>query len=104
MADYEDYEDYPKITRTTPPLRRPAESRRLAGPANPNRNQKKQPSRARSRESGDTPSTVIGGIVAMVIAVVWFVAGLAGGVIFFYPPVMFVLGLVSVFSALFNRD
>lgn len=38
---------------------------------------------------------VAGGLLAMVIAVVWFVAGLAADRIFFYPPVLFVLGLVA---------
>ena len=35
-------------------------------------------------------------------AVVWFGVGLAGGVIFFYPPVLFVLGLVAVVKGLVN--
>lgn len=46
--------------------------------------------------------TVIGGIVAMLIAVVWFVGGLSAGYIFFYPPVMFVLGLIAVIRGLLD--
>lgn len=46
--------------------------------------------------------TVIGGIVAMLIAVVWFVVGLSVGYIFFYPPVMFVLGLIAVIKGLLD--
>ena len=38
---------------------------------------------------------VLGGMLAMIIAVVWFVVGLAGDVIFFYPPILFVIGLVA---------
>ncbi len=36
---------------------------------------------------------VIGGIAMMIIAAVWFAAGYRAGVIFFYPPILFVIGL-----------
>ena len=36
----------------------------------------------------------------MVIAVVWFVGGLAADIIFFYPPVLFIVGLVAFFKGL----
>ncbi len=94
--DYESYDDY-----EAPPPRRSPPARRASKPKSKPKKKKRS---SRSRESGETPPTVIGGIVAMVIAVIWFVAGLAGGVIFFYPPIMFVLGLLSFLSALFNRD
>lgn len=45
-------------------------------------------------------SGVAGGLLAMLIAVVWFVAGLANDVIFFYPPILFVIGLVALFKGL----
>lgn len=38
---------------------------------------------------------MLGGIVMMAIAVVWFVGGWALGYIFFYPPILFVIGLYS---------
>lgn len=38
---------------------------------------------------------VRGGIGMMAIAVVWFVVGLAIGIIFFYPPILFVIGLYA---------
>lgn len=44
--------------------------------------------------------TVAGGLLAMLIAVVWFVGGLAVGIIFFYPPVLFILGLVGFIRGL----
>lgn len=36
-----------------------------------------------------------GGVLAMAVAVIWFLGGLANDVIFFYPPVLFFIGLVS---------
>ncbi|MFN9720235.1 MAG: hypothetical protein ACK58L_16165 [Planctomycetota bacterium] len=44
---------------------------------------------------GRTDGGVIVGILMMVGAVVWFVGGLAFGVIFFYPPILFILGLIA---------
>jgi len=38
---------------------------------------------------------MLGGFVMMVIAVVWFVVGWALGFIFFYPPILFLIGLYS---------
>lgn len=49
-------------------------------------------------------ATVIGGLVVMLVAVGWFVAGLAAGVIFFYPPVMFVLGMITVVKGIMSND
>jgi hypothetical protein len=45
---------------------------------------------------GDVNAGVIGGVLMMVIAVVWFIVGLAGGIIFFYPPILFVIGIVAI--------
>jgi len=39
---------------------------------------------------------VAGGAVMMLIAVVWFALGWAAGYIFFYPPVLFVIGLFGL--------
>ena len=44
------------------------------------------------------------GILMMVGAVVWFVVGLMGDRIFFYPPVLFVLGIISFFKGLFGSE
>ena len=41
-----------------------------------------------------------GGILAMVIAVVWFVVGLANDRLFFYPPILFVVGFVGLIKGL----
>ena len=40
----------------------------------------------------------------MLGAAIWFVVGLAGGVIFFKPPVLFGVGLISFFKGLFGSD
>lgn len=43
---------------------------------------------------------VLGGVVMMVIAVVWFVGGLMCDYIFFYPPVLFIIGMVALIKGL----
>lgn len=37
-----------------------------------------------------------GGLLMMLIAVVWFVAGYAAGYIFYYPPILFIIGLFAL--------
>jgi hypothetical protein len=46
---------------------------------------------------------MVGGLLMMLIAVGWFVGGLAVGLIFFYPPILFVLGLIAFFKGLVGR-
>ncbi|HUE69776.1 MAG TPA: hypothetical protein VMP01_02710 [Pirellulaceae bacterium] len=41
-----------------------------------------------------------GGALLMLGAVVWFVVGLACGYIFFYPPIMFIIGLIAFFKGI----
>ncbi len=36
----------------------------------------------------------------MVGAAVWFFVGLAAGIIFFYPPVLFVLGFIALIKGI----
>jgi len=47
---------------------------------------------------------VISGILMMVGAVVWFVVGWASGYIFFYPPILFIIGLVAMVKGLAGRS
>ena len=47
---------------------------------------------------------VVGGIIMIVIAVVWFFAGLAAGLIFFYPPILFLIGLFALITGLFKGN
>jgi hypothetical protein len=49
---------------------------------------------------GSINSGVVGGVLMILIAVVWFIAGLAGGIIFFYPPILFVVGLIAIAKGL----
>ena len=53
---------------------------------------------------GSLNAGTIGGVLMMVIAAVWFVVGLAGGIIFFYPPILFVIGIIAFVKGLFSRD
>ena len=41
-----------------------------------------------------------GGLAMMAIAVVWFVVGYAAGVIFFYPPILFAIGVFALLKGL----
>jgi hypothetical protein len=58
----------------------------------------------RSLEGHLLNSGVGGGILAMIGAVVWFIAGLMNGVLFFYPPILFVIGLGAFFKGLTRQE
>jgi hypothetical protein len=47
---------------------------------------------------------VLGGFAMMAIAVVWFVAGWAVGYIFFYPPILFLIGLYATLKGVFTGN
>jgi len=49
-----------------------------------------------------TFGSVLGGILMMVVAIVWFVVGLFGDRIFFYPPVLLIIGFVTLCKGLFS--
>jgi hypothetical protein len=51
-------------------------------------------------EKGILNGGVIGGAIAMLVAVVWFVIGLMADWIFFYPPILFLIGLVAFIKGL----
>ncbi len=53
---------------------------------------------------GSVNGGVAGGLLMMLIAVVWFVGGLAVGYIFFYPPVLGVIGFIAVIKGLTGND
>lgn len=64
------------------------------------------PSAPAQSGGGETTGSILAGIGMMVGAVVWFVAGLFFDRIFFYPPILFILGLVAFVRGmvnLFNR-
>jgi hypothetical protein len=43
---------------------------------------------------------VVGGLAMMAIAGIWFFVALAKGIIFFYPPVLFFIGLIATINGL----
>ncbi|MDG1896849.1 MAG: hypothetical protein P8J37_18240 [Fuerstiella sp.] len=45
---------------------------------------------------------VITGLLTMAGAAAWFLVGLAGGVIFFYPPILFIIGMVTCIKGLLD--
>jgi len=47
---------------------------------------------------------VVGGLLMMGGAAAWFFIGLAGGYIFFYPPVLFVIGIFALLKGLFTGN
>ncbi len=53
--------------------------------------------------SGSVNGALIGGVLMMVFAVVWFGLGLMVGFIFFYPPVLFLIGAIVFICGLFSR-
>ncbi len=40
----------------------------------------------------------IGGIILIIISLLWFFAGLLGGRFYFYPPILFVIGITGTIS------
>jgi hypothetical protein len=43
---------------------------------------------------------VFSGIAMMVIAVLWFCGGLMFQILFFFPPILFIIGLVAFIGGL----
>ena len=56
------------------------------------------------RRGGPTNAGAIAGILMMVGAVVWFVVGLSLDIIFFYPPILFIIGLIAFIKGLASRQ
>lgn len=105
VIDDEDEEEAPprrSAVQAEPPEAKSARRRPVEDEEPPPRRRSK-PSRDIRRRApasrsgfGSINAGVIGGILMMVIAVIWFVVGLAGGIIFFYPPILFVIGIIAV--------
>ena len=51
----------------------------------------------------DRMKAILGGVGMMVGAVVWFVVGYAAGRIFFYPPILFVIGAIALVKGLMTK-
>ena len=54
----------------------------------------------RKKKSGGTNGGVLTGILMMVGALIWFFGALAVGVFFIYPPILFIVGLVTFIKGL----
>ncbi|MDZ7620644.1 MAG: hypothetical protein U1E05_26880 [Patescibacteria group bacterium] len=59
-------------------------------------------SRRTSSDDGSGLGVLFWGIGTMALAIAWFVGGLAVGYIFFYPPILFIIGLCTAFRGLFR--
>lgn len=47
---------------------------------------------------------VKGGFIMMGIAVIWFVVGYEAGYIFYYPPILFLIGVYAVIKGLITKN
>lgn len=60
---------------------------------------------AQDKGGGDgTSGSLLSGIGMMVGAVVWFLGGLALGIIFYYPLILFFIGLFTAVKGMFDSD
>ena len=87
----EDEDETPSVRRRSdddPPSEKRSKSRDI----------KRRTSAATVQHSGfgSVNAGVAGGVLMMIIAVVWFIGGAAVGVYFIYPPIMFVLGIIAI--------
>jgi hypothetical protein len=49
-------------------------------------------------------ASIITGVAMMLGASIWFITGLAFGYIFFYPPILFLLGIAAVVRGFMGRE
>jgi hypothetical protein len=96
-SDNESLTDAPLSGWSTGPIRRSPDAprRRRRRPE-----LRREGGRGLSAPSFEINGTLAGGIIMMIIAVLWFVLGLKAGFICFFPPVLFVVGLIAVIRGL----
>ena len=93
------------VTEVVPPPRPIVRSvRKLPLSARPVRRRRRSTPVFEQGWFGGSNVGVIGGLLMIVIAIVWFVVGLAVGYIFFYPPVLLVIGIIAVVKGLAGRS
>jgi hypothetical protein len=46
-------------------------------------------------------SGILGGLALIAVSIIWFVGGLALGIIFYYPPILFIIGIVVLLKGIF---
>ena len=100
--NWDSYDSYNDVPAAMPPKKkaRAATSRESASRGDA---YEAPPSQPRS-SSGANWGAMGTGILMMVGAAVWFVFGLMNDIIYFYPPVLFVLGIISFFKGLFGSE
>jgi len=81
--------------------------RRLSQDYEDRRPPRRRPRRTRQRDRasrdgwfGNINAGLVGGVAMILIAVVWFVVGLMAGYIFFYPPILLVIGIIAMVKGL----
>ncbi len=101
-------DDDERITAKTPPPRpkpAPAKKKRVDPPKYKRQRSERIGSRDRYRTSGlVVNSSIISGLLMMGGAVLWFVVGLYAGWIFYYPPILFILGVASVIRGFTGQE
>ena len=73
-------------------------------PRKKKRKKKRRPAADSSSDSSGTSASVGGGLLMMIGAIVWFVLGLMFDWVFFYPPIMFVLGLIAFIKGMTGQE
>jgi hypothetical protein len=73
----------------------PAPANRSSSASRPKRFKSQEEKEGRGFSIAVHPSIIVG-LLMLLGAVVWFFLGLAAGRIFFYPPIMFVLGIGAI--------
>jgi hypothetical protein len=105
--------DLPMIDSIQSEPPRPQPKRASSLPDPPPEIRRPKPARPkRARDDGErggysriyVSPAVITGVLMMVGATVWFFGALAFGVIFIYPPIMFVLGLIAVVKGFLGHE
>jgi len=59
---------------------------------------------ANQRRISTSQASIGGGIAMIVVAIVWFICGLAFNYIFFYPPILLVLGIVALVKGAIGQE
>lgn len=83
--------------------RRKLEGIEFGPPSTPQKTERKKGGFFEPEKKG-VQKGIVGGLVMILIAVVWFFVGLACGYIFFYPPILFVIGIYAFLKGIFTRN
>ena len=55
-------------------------------------------------EKAGVKKGMLGGIIMIAIAAVWFFGGLAAGYIFYYPPILFAIGVYALIKGAIDKN